>query len=60
MVQYIGNGLHKSQSFVTRLNLHGRLMEQVALAHPSGAFVQYLRRLPQESRIGVEATGDWM
>lgn len=60
MAQYIGIDLHKSKSFITRLTQRGRVVEQVELAHASGALAQYLRRLPRESRIAVEATGNWM
>ena len=60
MAQYIGIDLHKSKSFITRLNRQGRVMEQVELPHASGALEQYLTRLPRESRIVVEATGNWM
>ena len=60
MTQYIGIALHKSKSFITRLNRQGRVVEQVELAHASGALEQYLTHLPRESRMAVEATGHWM
>lgn len=60
MSQYIGIDLHKAKSFVTRLDRRGRVLEQRELAHASGALQQYLERLPAETRIAVEATGNWM
>jgi hypothetical protein len=40
--QYIGIDLHKAKSFVTRVNGRGRVLEQVELAHASGALQDYL------------------
>ena len=60
MGQYIGIDLHKAKSFVTRMDGRGRVREQVELAHATGALKDYLERLPADSRIAVEATGNWM
>lgn len=60
MGQYIGIDLHKAKSFVTRVNGRGRILEQVELTHATGELQQYLERLPAETRIAVEATGNWM
>ena len=60
MTQYIGIDLHKSKSFITRVNGRGRVLEQVEVAHASGELQHYLTRLPRDSRIAVEATGNWM
>ena len=60
MGQYIGIDLHKAKSFVTRLNGRGRVLEQVELPHATGALQQYLERVPPDTRIAVEATGNWM
>jgi transposase len=58
--QYIGIDLHKAQSFVTRLDERGRVLEQVELPHATGALQQYLTGVPADTRIAVEATGNWM
>jgi transposase len=60
MGQYIGIDLHKAKSFITRLDRRGRIMEQVELPHATGALQQYLEQLPADTRIAVEATGNWM
>ena len=60
MGQYIGIDLHKAKSFVTRMDSHGRVREQVELPHATGALKDYLERLPADSRIAVEATSNWM
>lgn len=56
----MGLDLHKAKSFVTRLDRRGRVLEQQELAHADGAFQAYLRRVPRDTRIAVEATGNWM
>lgn len=60
MGQYIGIDLHKAKSFVTRMDGRGRVKEQVELPHATGALKAYLEHLPADSRIAVEATGNWM
>ena len=60
MTQYIGIDLHKSKSFITRLDRRGRLREHVDLPHATGELERYLRALPRDARIAVEATGNWM
>lgn len=60
MGQYIGIDLHKAKSFVTRLDQGGQVLEQVELAHRTGALKDYLGQLPSDARIVVEATGNWM
>jgi transposase len=58
--EYIGIDLHKAKSFVTRLDARGRVLEQVNLPHVSGELERYLTRIPADTRIAVEATGNWM
>lgn len=60
MTEYIGIDLHKSKSFVTRMNEQGTVLEQLNLAHATGALQTYLAALPADARIAVEATGNWM
>lgn len=60
MSQYIGIDLHKAKSFVTRMDQRGRVLEQVDLPHATGALQRYLEHLPRDTRIAVEATGNWM
>ena len=60
MGQCIGIDLHKAKSFVTRMDRRGRVIEQVELPHATGALRAYLERLPADTRIAVEATGNWM
>lgn len=60
MGEYIGIDLHKAKSFVTRMDGHGQILEQVNLSHATGALQQYLRTLPTDARLAVEATGNWM
>ena len=60
MGQYMGIDPHKAKSFVTRLDQRGRVLEQVELSHTTGAFQQYLRRVAPDTRIAVEATGNWV
>jgi len=60
MKQYIGIDLHKSKSFVTRLDRRGQVCEQVELPHATGELTRYLQALPADARIAVEATGNWM
>jgi transposase len=60
VTEYIGIDLHKAKSFVTRMDARGQILEQANLPHASGAFQQYLRTLPADARLAVEATGNWM
>lgn len=60
MSQYIGIDLHKAKSFLTRMDRRGRVLEQVDLPHATGALQRYLARVPRDTRIAVEATGNWM
>lgn len=60
MSPYIGIELHKAKSFVTRLDSRGQILEHVELPHADGALRTSLQRLPQDARIAVEATGNWM
>ena len=60
MGQYMGIDLHKAKSFITRLDQRGRVLEQVELPHASGALQRYLERIPADTRLAVEATGNWM
>jgi transposase len=45
---------------VTRLDGRGRVLEQLELVHASSELQQYRARLSAETRIAVEATGNWM
>ncbi len=60
MGQYMGIDLHKTKSFVTRLDARGRILEQVEVPHANGTLQRYLERVPHDTRIAVEATGNWM
>ncbi|MBA5872489.1 MAG: hypothetical protein GDA68_21225 [Nitrospira sp. CR2.1] len=60
MGQHIGIDLHKAQSFVTRLDQGGQVLEQMELVHRTGDLKDYLGQLPSDARIVVQATGNWM
>ena len=60
MSQYIGIDLHKAKSFVTWMDERGQILEQVNLPHATGALQDYLRTLPADAHLAVEATGNWM
>lgn len=60
MGQYMGIDLHKAKSFVTRLDRRGRVLEQVELQHATGELQRYLEKVPADTRMAVEATGNWM
>ena len=60
MSEYIGIDLHKAKSFVTRVDRHGRVLEQVELRHAAGELQRYVEKIPGDTRIVVEATGNWM
>ena len=60
MSQYIGIDLHKTKSFVTRVDQRGRVLEQIELRHAAGELQRYLEKVPRDTRIVVEATGNWM
>jgi transposase len=60
MPQYIGIDLHKATTFVTRMDQHGRILEQVQLRTDAPSLGGYLRRLRPDTRLAVEATGNWM
>lgn len=60
MSEYIGIDLHKAKSFVARMDRRGRVLEQVDLPHATGALQRYLEGVPRDTRIAVEATGNWM
>lgn len=47
-------------SFVTGLTSRGRVLEQIELSRANGALWEYLTQLPTDTRIAVEATGNWM
>jgi len=58
--EYIGIDLHKAKSFVTRVDQRGRVLEQVELRHATGEMQRYVEKVPGDTRIVVEATGNWM
>jgi transposase len=60
MPQYIGIDLHKATSFITRMDQRGRILEQVQLRTDAPSLKGYLERLRPDTRIAVEATGNWV
>jgi len=59
MPQYIGIDLHKATSFITRMDQRGRILEQLQLRNDAPTLQGYLTRLRPDTRIAVEATGNW-
>ncbi len=59
MPQYIGIDLHKATAFITRMDQRGRILEQVQLRNDAPTLQGYLQRLRPDTRIAVEATGNW-
>lgn len=60
MPQYIGIDLHKATTFITRMDQRGRILEQVQLRTDASSLGGYLRRVRPDTRIAVEATGNWV
>jgi len=60
MPQYIGIDLHKATSMITRMDQRGRILEQVQLRTDASSLGGYLRRVRPDTRIAVEATGNWV
>ncbi len=60
MPQYIGIDLHKATAMITRMDQRGRILEQVQLRTDAASLGGYLRRVRPDTRIAVEATGNWV
>jgi transposase len=56
---YVGVDYHKHYSVATKMDEQGRVVEQVRLRNDPDTLVGYAQRLPQGSKIALEATGSW-
>lgn len=60
MRQYIGIDLHSQSSYITRMNEKGKILEQLNLHNDPDTLRGYFSRQRADTRIAVEATGNWM
>jgi transposase len=56
---YVGVDYHKHYSVATKMDEQGTVVEQVRLRNDPDTLVGYAKRLPQGSKIALEATGSW-
>ena len=56
---YVGVDYHKHYSVATKMDEQGTVVEQVKLRNDPDTLVGYAQRLPQGSKIALEATGSW-
>lgn len=56
---YIGVDYHKKYSVATRIDERGNIVEQVKLKNDPETLTRYVKTLPKDSKIALEATGSW-
>ncbi|HXG50976.1 MAG TPA: hypothetical protein VNN77_06150, partial [candidate division Zixibacteria bacterium] len=60
MPEYIGIDLHSQSSYITRMDEKGRILERLNLRNDPDTIRGYFSRQRAQTRIAVEATGNWM
>jgi transposase len=59
MGHYIGVDLHQKNTYVTRVNERGRVLEQVNLKSDPEILRSFFKKQPASSQVVVEASGHW-
>ncbi len=59
MGQYIGVDLHQKNTYITRVNDRGKVLEQVNLKSEPGIIRDFFGKQPESSQVVVEASGHW-
>lgn len=58
--QYVGIDDHLRTFMITRMNAHGKLLDQQQLPKTTQAMTQFLDSLSPGTHLAIEATGYWM
>ena len=56
---YLGIDYHKRFSFTTKMDEKGNILEQMKISNDRITLKNYLDRLPPDTKIALEATGNW-
>jgi transposase len=59
MGQYIGVDLHQKNTYITRVNDRGKVLEQVNLKSDPEILRSFFGKQPESSQVVVEASGHW-
>ncbi len=56
---YVGIDYHKRYAVATSMDDKGQVIETVRLKNEPGDLIGFVDRLPEDSKIAIEATGNW-
>ncbi len=56
---YVGIDYHKRYAVATSMDDKGRVVEQIRLQNKPEDLIGFVDRLPEDSKIAIEATGNW-
>ena len=56
---YVGIDYHKRYAVATSMDDKGQVVETVRLKNEPGDLIGFVDRLPEDSKIAIEATGNW-
>lgn len=56
---YVGIDYHKKYSFATKMDESGKILEQQRFNNDSESIQKFVKTLPSDSKIVLEATGGW-
>lgn len=59
MGQYIGVDLHQKNTYITRVNDRGKVLEQINLKSEPEIIKGFFGKQPESSQVVVEASGHW-
>lgn len=59
MGHYIGVDLHQKNTYITRMNDRGKVLEQVNLKSDPEILRSFFKKQPSNSQVVVEASGHW-
>ncbi len=56
---YVGVDYHKRYSMITQMDEKGNIVDQLRLSNDPSSLTGFVDRLPEGSKIALEATGNW-
>ena len=59
MNEYIGIDFHRQSSYITRMDKEGNILEQLKVRNREEELGAFLAKHIEESKIAIEATGNW-
>ncbi|GFP27422.1 IS110 family transposase, partial [Candidatus Hakubella thermalkaliphila] len=59
MKQYIGIDFHRQTSYITRMDKEGNILEQLKVKNRPEELGVFLFKHVEDSKIAIEATGNW-